>query len=269
MTLEKGNQIELLLGTAYAPVERLQTRKNTAFRGDIETVGGRVATILKLLKVVDIVREVICWILARSLELPAPQAYLVYVDPAVVNGRYEGNPERIAFGSEETGRHRHLHGDEGEKLLRSWPLTIDCAVFDLWIHCTDRYPGNLIFDVNDEIYLIDHEEALPNFAHYELESNSTLFRILKEECSEFELHLMRGKADSFARECAKLDLNFLPEMIESKFPNSTVGSQIVRHVQFLDDRARILPDLIAKSLGLSQSSSSLNGNIREEKERYE
>lgn len=270
MVLEHGGHgIELQLGTAYEPVEPMHTRKNTAFRGDIQTDEGRVTTILKLLRTEDIVREALCWVLARSLDLPTPQAYLVQVDPAVVNGRYEGNPEKLAFGSKETGRSRQLHRDEEQEVLRNWPLTTACAVFDLWIHCTDRYPGNLIFDVNDGIWLIDHEEALPHFAQYDSVSNSTLFRMLEKECNEFELRFLRREAEIFARRCADVDLDVLQAMIERQFPHGSLGNQISRHIKFLGDRAEELPGLVAKSLGLSRRSSILNGNTKEEKEKYE
>ena len=247
----------------------MHTRKNTAFRGDIQTDYGRVTTILKLLRTEDIVREALCWALARSLELPAPQAYLVQVDPAVVNGRYEGNPEKLAFGSKETARSRWLHSSEEREVLRNWQFAPACAVFDLWIHCTDRYPGNLIFDVNDEIWLIDHEEALPHFARYDSVSNSTLFQMLRNERSEFELRFLRREAENFARKCAAVDLGVLQAMIERLFPDGTLGSQIARHIKFLGDRKEELPELIAKSLDLSRRSSNLNGNIKEEKEKYE
>ncbi|MCY3689292.1 MAG: hypothetical protein OXI13_12355 [Gammaproteobacteria bacterium] len=228
-----------------------------------------MTAILKLLKLEDIAREALCWTLARLLGLPTPQAFLVQVDPSVVKGRFSGNFLHLAFGSEEIRRVFRDPGKSEMIALRNWRLAIDCAVFDTWIHCEDRYPNNLLIDVHDNFWLIDHEEALPNFANFDSESKSTLFQILKEGLSEFELRSMKRSAEIFATRCRNLDLVKLQELIFDKCVDESFRNPVAGHLEFLKNRCTVLPELIAKEFSFRQKPFVLDDDVREEMERYE
>ncbi len=263
------NGIELQLGTAYSPVESLQTRKKTAYRGDVETDSGRVTAVLKLLKMEDIAREALCWTLARMLGLPAPQAFLVQVDPSVVIGRYAGNPQNLAFGSEEIRRRFQNPSEKEMAMLRNWQFAVPCAVFDTWIYCTDRFPNNLLIDVNENCWLIDHDEALPNYVSFDLESDSSLFQILREGRLESELRFMKRSAENFSEKCRNIDLEKVQRLVDGNSPHDTFAKQIADHIEFLKNRAEILPTLIAKEFSFRQTQFVLDDDVREEMERYE
>jgi len=250
------NNIELKLGTAYEPVEPLKTRKGTAYRGDIAVDNGRVTAILKLLKLEDIAREVVCWTLARHLELPTPQAFLVQVDPSAVTGRHTGNSDHLAFGSEELRRLFENKSDIKRQVIREWPLAISCAVFDVWIHCTDRFPNNLLVEVNRKIWLIDHEESLPNYANFDTESISVLFHMITENRGESELKFLKRKAVAFAEKCKSIHLDDLEKEVSQKVAQADIRNRVQKHMEFLESRVEILPSLIEKVLGPKKQFST-------------
>ena len=126
------NNYRVQIANAIPPVERIPTSKGTTFRADILTEErDRKKAYLKLLKVEDIAKEILCATLARKLHLPIKQAFYVNVDPSIVEGRLQGNTFNVAFGLErDYFPSSHLTNSQLEDELLGWSSALACATFD-------------------------------------------------------------------------------------------------------------------------------------------
>lgn len=114
----------------------------------------------------QLVREVLCNLLANALGLPVPRAVLLDVSSSP-EGRHllelhgEG---KFAFGVERRGvdlRQVLRRNRRTEDMLLDWPLLPRAIAFDEWVGNEDRTAGNLLFEGRGRYLLIDHEQALP------------------------------------------------------------------------------------------------------------
>lgn len=256
------NNYKVQIATACQPVREVPTRKGTTFRADIYTEeGDRKKAYLKLLKVEDIAKEILCATLARKLHLPIKQAYYVNVDPSVVQGR-RGNIYNLAFGLEEDiFPARHLTSEQLSLELMKWDAVIPCAVFDEWIVNTDRLPNNLMFVSNGEYWLIDHDEALPRSAEIGCHSNSLLLQLLSKDKTEIELYGLRRKALDFVGEYLEIDWDEMLGLMQCSEPGLK-QSYFFGHIEFLKKRASLMSEIITQSLGIRQQEFRFNNNER-------
>lgn len=257
------NNFAVQLATAIKPVEPVFTQKGTTFLSDIQTDEFRAQAFLKLLKVEDIAREALCATLARMLGLPIKQAYYVFVDPSYIEGRLVGNSHHIAFGLERdrffpTSRIQNLALGN---LAAKWNEAIPCAVFDEWIFNNDRLPNNLIFDSSGVYWLIDHDEALPNFARPNMLANSTLLHEVSKSKSEIELWGIRDKTAQFVERISSIDWSEVLELLRPLDLPTSEGSYH-RFIEFLQQRTPYLVDLVSTSIGIRQQRLNLNGEGR-------
>ncbi|MCY4360919.1 MAG: hypothetical protein OXE42_01845 [Gammaproteobacteria bacterium] len=189
------NNFQVRLATAYPGAQPVQSSKGTTLKAEISTDQGRKDAFVKLISIDDIAREALCAVLARKLQLPMLQPYYVHVDPSVLGDYRAGNIHDIAFGleAEEAPTFRVIH-QLTEEEISGWSDVLRVAVFDEWIYNRDRIPTNLIFTGKGRFRLIDHDEALPNYASPDACSNAQLLQHLARNKSEIELHQMRRKA---------------------------------------------------------------------------
>jgi hypothetical protein len=110
----------------------------------------------------QVVSEVVASLAGQVLGLPCPQPYIVSVAPHLV-GMPRGSG-LTAFGSAQVGPRslatpvRSL--DVMLELLRKSKLIDAACVFDEWIANSVRGSGDLVFDPEGQVWLIDHEGAL-------------------------------------------------------------------------------------------------------------
>lgn len=261
------NSYKIQIATALPPVEKVASRKGTTFRADILTEDGyRKKAYLKLLRVEDIAKEVLCATLARKFHLPIKQAYYVEADPSKVEGRQKGNPFNIAFGLERDYFPAfHLANDQIENELVAWPEALACAIFDEWIFNQDRLPNNLMFVQNGEYWLIDHDEALPNSAKVDECANSSLLQLLSKGKSEIELFGIRRSAMDIVAEYENTNWSDLYSLLRAdQLQNSDLSFN--KYIEFLKNRIPHMHSIITKSLGIRQqelSFSEMEGRNKE------
>ncbi len=215
---------------------------------------------MKLLRVEDIAREALCTTLARLLNLPVLQAYYVHIDPSYIDSRTAGNPDNIAFGLEKDPSPTFpVRNIPLEDLARKWPEALSCAVFDQWICNGDRLPDNLIFGGIDTYWLIDHDEALPNYASPDTPVNSPLLRMLSDSKSEIELWKLLKEAMRRVQRYEDIDWDNVLKLLR---PRDLPGSErfYIGYIEFLRNRIPAMHDIITTSIGIRQTQLDLADN---------
>ncbi len=246
------NNFQVRLATAYPGAKPVQSSKGTTLKAEISTDQGRKDAYIKLISIDNIAKEALCAVLARKLQLPLLQPYYVQVDPSVIGDYRAGNVYNIAFGLEadEASAFRvmhHLTEDE----ISGWSDVLRVAVFDEWIYNRDRIPNNLIFTGEGRFRLIDHDEALPNYASPDACANSQLLQHLARNKSEIELHQIRRKSNEYIEQLLPINWG---EIYELLLPDSLPGSAQLfkKHIKFLSARSEYMRAIITLSLGIKQ-----------------
>lgn len=246
------NDFHIQLATAYPGAKRVPSSKRTILKAEISTDQGRKDAYVKLLNVEGVAREAICAVLARKLHLPILQPYYVNVDPDIVEDHQSGNIHNIAFGLEADAAPafrilNRLTSDE----VSGWREVLRLAVFDEWVYNGDRLPNNLLFTGKGRFLLIDHDEALPNYASPTTCSNAQLLQLLAQNKSEFELYEIRRRAMEYVEQYLSIDWG---EMYDLLLPENLPGSTQLfkKHITFLTVRSKNMRDIINQSLGIRQ-----------------
>lgn len=277
MALRLASFVDTLpLATAVSPVRRVDSVRGSVLRADIYTNSYRRKAYLKFMPIETIAKEALCWALARTLGLPVLQAYYVALHPGDIEdfsenpGNFPGNSKNLAFGLEEAdiSLNRVENRRVVEARIGAWKHALACGIFDEWIVNSDRIPHNLLFAGENNFILIDHDDALPAYASAEIHSTSDILRKLSEGTNEFEQHALLRDADQLLKEIRNIDFQQILKMVlHENVPeiDHTIFSQ---HIEFLRQRARVLPDIVSQGVRSEQIGFMLDDEIREEKERY-
>lgn len=136
---------------------------NSARRGIVDLGTEQADVIYKKLPEPELAAELFCAVLARTLNLPAPEPFLLF-DPT--DGQY-------AFGSADLeypnsfrkfnivpGVGPNAAVAEFLEALTGWDRAKDVTAFDEWINNRDRNLGNILFAGPGDFAIIDHGKAL-------------------------------------------------------------------------------------------------------------
>ena len=151
---------------------------DAANKGANDTFIGHVAFLdeppvhcyVKFLDDRQLVNELVCSQLARTVGLRVPRGFLATVERAdyPTARMFAGNAEthRSAFAVESLAhpsllRRIRLEGDQWRyRLKEKWSGWTAAASFDEWVANGDRHEGNLLVGEPDDVWLIDHSHAL-------------------------------------------------------------------------------------------------------------
>lgn len=161
----------LVLDAGASRVHRAheQAKPDELWQGDAydpqDPDGPTVAIYLRVAGQPALVAELICGTLARALDLPAPEVYLVTVPPATLPASSHASHNRptLCVGTRDIGGTTFaqlLTSNEQAHLplLMRWPELSKVAAFDEWLANVDRNMGNLLY-VAQTLHIIDHAEA--------------------------------------------------------------------------------------------------------------
>ena len=234
-------------GTLEGPLNRLPgPASHVAGRGWARTTAGVVPVVFKRVPHYQLVREVLCNLLAQMVGIPVPMPCVLDIRESEL---WDGG-EPFVFGT-GYARYSNLlqrarHSPEVVNRLVRWPKFLAAIAFDEWIANEDRTPSNLLFVGQREFLLIDHGESLPNYMNKETKFRNGLARHLiaseprtarqslanrvKKSCVDFgrlnyqqlEIAPLLGawKGNPEFEECARLlkdRVNELPALIEKEF----------------------------------------------------
>ena len=255
------NDFHIQLATAYPGARRVESGKGTTLWAELETDQGRKEAFIKLLSIENIAREAICAVLARKLYLPMLQPYYVNVDPITLGEAVPGNSINVAFGLEaDTLPSFRMTNLQMEEQLSKWQDVLRLAAFDEWIFNRDRIPNNLLYAGDGNLWLIDHDDALPSYPSPSGSANSQLLQLLSHNKSEFELFNMRKTLRTFVAEYRSIDWE---ELFQLLLPHNLTGSipMFNRHIAFLKERIDYLDGIFTESLGIRQRELNLNKSL--------
>ncbi len=152
-----------------APVNSSEKGVNETFVGLIQTSSDELRAYIKVLDARQLVNELICSTLGRSVGFPVPEGFLVRASTSDlpesgILAKLGG--EALIFASADVGRpslKRRLTEDGAQflaSLFTTWKQWDVASIFDEWIANSDRHPGNLLIENPDKVWLIDHSHAL-------------------------------------------------------------------------------------------------------------
>ena len=103
----------------------------------------------------QLVREVVCALVAQAVDLPVASPGVADLDGAEIE-----TSERFAFATLPQGLSARSMGDDPilRGQLSRWPGLHAAIAFDEWIANPDRTPQNLLFRGTSDFVLIDHGE---------------------------------------------------------------------------------------------------------------
>ena len=124
---------------------------------------GDTQVIAKSVPRFELIREVVCNLLAQAVGLPVPECFVVEYEQA--------HPENVSktnqywFATHFTGASSYRHVARSNLTqtmdLTKWTHFLPSIGFDTWIGNQDRTMTNLLFGSRNRYSLIDHGEALP------------------------------------------------------------------------------------------------------------
>lgn len=152
-----------------AAVDSSEKGVNEAFVGLIQTSSDQLRAYIKVLDARQLVNELVCSTLGRSVGLPVPEGFLVRatasdLPESAILAKHGG--DALIFASADVGMpslKRRLTEDGAQflaSLLTTWKQWDGASIFDEWIANPDRHPGNLLVEGPDKVWLIDHSHAL-------------------------------------------------------------------------------------------------------------
>ena len=158
-----------------------ETGVNETYRGVVETASEKRLAYVKLLPAKQLVNEIVCSVLGRSIGLPIPEGFLV----AVLRDDYPDSPGLLANDLNDAlgfGVVSLPHPDlrrrvkaQGvtliDQFIRSWTGWREAMTFDEWVANCDRNQGNLLVGAEGDVWLIDHGHAFtgPNWTAADLQ----------------------------------------------------------------------------------------------------
>ncbi len=211
-----------------------------------------------------LVAELLCGCLARALQLPAPEVFLVVVPPGRLSKSKLTPRGEVALyvGTRDIGGRNFAQmmsddEDAALPLLRDWPELGCVAAFDEWMANPDRNASNLIY-VAQTLYIIDHAEAFGG----NLQEQYSLTELID---AQFD-NLLGGLLQSFRQERVHDLLNQVHAWLAQTATKVNISSVVqqtgIQHwiapenkdelINFITTRLSITHALLCKRLGHPQ-----------------
>jgi hypothetical protein len=211
------------------------------------------------------VAELVCGCLARALELPAPEVFLVSVKPGSLPKSKIASSKndtlcvatRDLGGSSFTQLLNTENADAAALLLTEWTELSTIAAFDEWTANPDRNMGNLIY-ASQALHIIDHADAFGGrdrdlYPLAEL-TTQTLTNRLGEMLNGFEIDkrdmILKDIQQWITTTAAPLDLANVIQCANIKKWNSDIHDGEL--LDFLKQRLTVTHSLLCQRLGHPQ-----------------
>lgn len=232
---------------------------NPTWKGHVKTHDNIVVAFVKQLPPQKLYIECVCAILGRYLGLPILKPLVVKLTNDSFSNIPEGNYE-LAFGSEDANYpsfRRHAHSEEAMLKLKEFAKTLDVALFDEWIANWDRNIGNILYDGGNEFSFIDHENAIGEEIEFKEGAHSNqIVDVIYSVKSEFEKYKVNRQVQtSLIPQYQELPFSILSE---KTYAGSYLrDDEVLRVIDFLENRASLLHDLFSKRLKLQQQEMAI------------
>lgn len=212
-----------------------------------------------------LVAELVCASLARSLQLPVPDIYLVIVPPGhLPRSKLASKTEQtLCVGTRDIGGKSfvQLLNEEGQaatRLLQNWPELGKVAAFDEWLANPDRNLGNLVYAAQT-LHIIDHAEAFggstramfPLSDLTEMQFSNILADLIHECFVPDHVHSLLEQVQQWLRQTASaMDV---PTVVQLAGADSwTAEAERTELVDFISERLTLTHALLCQRMGHPQ-----------------
>ena len=220
-----------------------------------------VPIIAKSLPRHELIREVLCNLLAQAVEIPVPECFVVeneHVQPAnpLIKQHWFATQYTGASSFSRVARSNLTQSTD----LTKWVHFLPSIGFDTWIGNQDRTMTNLLFEGRNRYSLIDHGEALPQDMRPESRYRNNLAEILIARNKQLSQDNLAEKVKQKIGHFANVDF---AQIVIAGLPDGWNGnSEFWNCCQLLRHRAEYLPELIDAVFRTSQGQ--ILWNIKDE-----
>lgn len=208
---------------------------------------------VKLVPKYQIVREVLCALIAQAVGLPSLRPGVVQLHAADLD-----TSESFAFATLAVEQH-HQPRMRDDSVLRAqlsrWPHLALAIAFDEWIANADRTIGNMLFRGVGDFVLIDHGEAIPSGLAADGPVTNRLARLAYPDVSRDEERSAVHRVQQAAVVFNDVDLKAIETA--SLAGHWDPDGMLRECSRFVADRLIHLNDLIAQSFGVQQRTLTL------------
>lgn len=191
--------------------------------------------------------EALCALLAQCLGLSVPQPYIVTVRPAHV-GR-SGQQPVLAFGSQDVAQHSRARPlrdlDRLLQLLQARKVADLACVFDEWVANAVRSPSDILVSPDSQVYMIDHEAAMPQGHAPDQPATNWLAARLVQGLSDRERTALLRQLRARLTALQRVDLGDAPGVAQYSPDGVATWRQLL---QFLRDRLHHLDRLVSERI---------------------
>lgn len=222
------------------------TLSGSVWQCTVHVGDGLADAYVKPIPLYQIVREVLCALIAQAVGLPVLRPGVVLVEDTAL--RDHG---RLAFGTLAADT-RQLQGLRDDTVLRNqlarWQYLPLAIAFDEWIANADRTPRNLLFRGASDFVLIDHGEAMPpDLKPDEVSTANLLARLAYSDVSRDEELAAVRRVQHAATVFSRVDMAAIENA--SLAGSWDPDAMLPECCRLLSDRLPNLPDLIAQRFG--------------------
>ena len=211
-----------------------------------------VQVIAKSLPRYELIREVVCNLLAQAVEIPVPDCFVVEYEHA-----QPASPliEDYWFATQYTGTSSFSRVARSNLTqstdLTKWVHFLPSIGFDTWIGNQDRTMTNLLFEGRNRYSLIDHGEALPQDMRPESRYRNNLAEILLARNKQLSGDKLAEKVKHKIEHFSNVDF---AQIALAGLPDGWSGNpEFWNCCKLLRDRVEYLPELIDAVFTTSQS----------------
>jgi len=260
--------LTLDMGATKVPRDREEEKQDELWLGEVrdpfDTQNDEVISVyLRLAKPNPVVAELICGIFARHLGLPAPEVFVVLIEPGYLKGSKICDPNKRVL----TVATRDLGGKSFSQLLRSksqiainmikkWEHLLPVTIFDEWLANPDRNEGNILYTAQS-LHIIDHAEAFggstrglfPLSDITQTSFTNRLFDFLEKDPDSIKLTLERI-SDWLQESVAALDVN--AAVLSAGILRWQTNDEQDELIDFIKKRLLVTHSLLCNRLGQPQ-----------------
>lgn len=219
----------------------------------------------------NLVAEAVCGCLARILDLPAPEVFIVHIPPGHLphSALIRQDAAALCVATRDLGGDTFLQFLRSDKkaaisLLTKWADWAKVVAFDEWVANGDRNFGNIIFR-DKNLHIIDHAEAFGGAcrALYPLNEladgvfENALAIPMRTFTAEQCHHVLEGLGQWLVEVAGPLDIPGIVEYADTS--HWQPKPQIQELITFIEQRLGITYELLCNRLGHPQLKLTSTG----------
>lgn len=244
--LPKDKLPEIRLGSVHSPGAQLTGSRSEVWLCPAYSGSQGVMLYVKpRLTQQQLVAELLVAQVAMAMKLPVPQPYIVSVPPHCV-GRPRG-PNMLAFGCEQVGPRGLAQPVRSLalmlRMLQTAKAAEGAATLDEWVANDVRGPGDIVFDPEGQVWLIDHEGAFGNGTKLDQAVTNWLADRLRDDLEVDQRDKLLAALRAQATKARRLQLIGSPD--DLNLLNSGKITYIAT-LKFLEDRLNHLDRLLSE-----------------------